>query len=319
MKIEMGESLIYSWLKHIKKCQLSQMNFKISQEWESEDHLLDKYQNIMDKSDDIFNNPFKRVKNIKSLLKQAEIDNIGVNFKENKMYAVDVAFHEGGLNYNKKNYSTEDNITKKILRTIFITKIYFNNINDQTIIFASPKIGNTTYLKLEDRFKKIENFLLENKINVSVKLISNNDFLENIINPLLERSDFISDTSELFLRSIQLNNLFSNEKINKKTTVNSNEKERIGKFANRVFKDTINNNILSNDIITNLQDKIYSKENFNMNFPILRKFKDETIDTKKYYSHPIKDGIYLTNDWYERHREYLYKWLLLNEIMTKIE
>lgn len=290
------------------------MNFKISQEWESEDHLLDKYQNIMDKSDDIFNNPFKKVKNIKSLLKQAEIDNIGVNFKENKMYAVDVAFHEGGLNYNKKNYSTEDNITKKIFRTIFITKIYFNNINDQTIIFASPKIGKTTYLKLEERFEKIEKFLLNNEINVSIKLISNNDFLESIINPLLERADSISDTSELFLRSIQLNNLFLDKKINKKTTKDNNEKERIGKFANRVFKDVINNNLVSRDIIANLQDEKYSKENFNMNFPILRKFKEENIDTKRYYSNPIKDRVYLTNDWYERHRRYLCNWLLENGI-----
>ena len=230
------------------------------------------------------------------------------------MYAVDVAFHEGGLNYNKKNYSTEDNITKKILRTIFITKIYFNNINNQTIIFASPKIGNTTYLKLEKRFKEIESFLLENKINVSIKLISNNNFLEDIINPLLERADSISDTSELFLRSIQLNNLFSNKKKNKRTTVNINEKERIGKFANRVFTDIISNSLLSNDIIINLQDKTYSKENFNMSFPILIKLKEETIDTKKYYRNPIKDEIYLTNDWYERHREHLCKWLLLNEI-----
>ncbi len=34
MKIEMGESLIYSWLRHEKQCQLAQTNWKASPYWE---------------------------------------------------------------------------------------------------------------------------------------------------------------------------------------------------------------------------------------------------------------------------------------------
>ena len=34
MKIEMGESLIYSWLRHEKLCQLVQTNWKVSPFWE---------------------------------------------------------------------------------------------------------------------------------------------------------------------------------------------------------------------------------------------------------------------------------------------
>lgn len=34
MKIEIGESLLLSWLKHIKKCQLVQTNWKASRRWE---------------------------------------------------------------------------------------------------------------------------------------------------------------------------------------------------------------------------------------------------------------------------------------------
>ena len=34
MKIEMGESLIYSWLRHEKQCQLAQTNWKSSSYWE---------------------------------------------------------------------------------------------------------------------------------------------------------------------------------------------------------------------------------------------------------------------------------------------
>jgi hypothetical protein len=34
MKIEIGESLFYSWLRHVKLCQIVQTNWKASPEWE---------------------------------------------------------------------------------------------------------------------------------------------------------------------------------------------------------------------------------------------------------------------------------------------
>jgi hypothetical protein len=34
MKIEIGESLLLSWLRHIKECQLVQTNWKPSSKWE---------------------------------------------------------------------------------------------------------------------------------------------------------------------------------------------------------------------------------------------------------------------------------------------
>lgn len=41
MKIEMGESLLLSWLRHIKECQLVQTNWKPSAKWEfkNKDHF----------------------------------------------------------------------------------------------------------------------------------------------------------------------------------------------------------------------------------------------------------------------------------------
>ena len=33
MKIEMGESLFYSWLRHVKECQIVQTNWKTSPQW----------------------------------------------------------------------------------------------------------------------------------------------------------------------------------------------------------------------------------------------------------------------------------------------
>lgn len=37
MKIEMGESLFYSWLRHVKECQIVQTNWKVSSQWQLSD------------------------------------------------------------------------------------------------------------------------------------------------------------------------------------------------------------------------------------------------------------------------------------------
>jgi len=43
MKIEIGESLFYSWLRHVKECQVVQLNWKSSLSWplQNEDKLKD--------------------------------------------------------------------------------------------------------------------------------------------------------------------------------------------------------------------------------------------------------------------------------------
>ena len=50
MKIEMGESLFYSWLRHVKECQIVQTNWKVSSQWQlSNSETLDKLMTLVDK------------------------------------------------------------------------------------------------------------------------------------------------------------------------------------------------------------------------------------------------------------------------------
>lgn len=305
MKIEMGESLIDSWLNHIKKCQLHQMNFKLSSNWDIPDldEKLKTYQDIMtniEKQED-FQGIFKNA-NLTSLLKQAEIDNIGVDFINSKLYAVDIAFHEGGLNYTKKDYSTAMNIAKKYFRTIFLTKIYFPHIEDQTIIFASPKVNPKVATQLEEIVNKIRNL----NLGVTIELFMNNKFTNHIYKELVENTDNDNDTSELFLRSIKLHNLCSNVKLpkttNKKIDSQLVNKPRVGIIAKELFLDMLKN--ADNNLLVNLQSADYARETFGMRYPILYK-GTEGLDKKRYYINPIKDDYYLTNDWYEKNREKL--------------
>ena len=102
MKIEMGESLLMSWLRHVKECQLVQTNWKVSNKWElkNEDVLVA----LMQESSRVFESKFgynlyKGNSGINQILTQAEIDVVGINFEgdQKHIYAIDVAFHEAEI------------------------------------------------------------------------------------------------------------------------------------------------------------------------------------------------------------------------------
>ena len=228
MKIEIGESIVYSWLRHIKNCQIVQSNWKVSPEWPQANNI-DKLQAIMDRAIIEFDNPFKKTQRISQLFRQAEIDAIGINLKKQCIYAADIAFHEGGLSYGDKE-ETVKRITKKIIRTVLVLQHYFSNIPNQKIFFVSPKINPESLVILESAVLKISKFIENEPIKCEITLISNSKFKDEIFNPILHLSKNIADTSELFLRSIQLANLF---KTNEITT-----RRRIRR---QVQEETINN------------------------------------------------------------------------------
>lgn len=75
MKIEIGESLLYSWLRHAKGCQLVQTNWKIfSNSWEMKNE--ETIQQIMIDSSQLFSKKYnyqiyKGTTSLSQLLQQA--------------------------------------------------------------------------------------------------------------------------------------------------------------------------------------------------------------------------------------------------------
>jgi len=82
------------------------------------------------------------------------------------------------------------------------------------------------------------------------------------------------------------------------------DKEKIGQKAKSFFADILQSGKLQNDVIENLQDKMYSKEHFGTNFPVLTK-QINNDNKARYYSQPIFDIYYLTNDWYDKNLDKL--------------
>lgn len=88
--------------------------------------------------------------------------------------------------------------------------------------------------------------------------------------------------------------------------------EKIGEFVMRKMKEVYNENLLTADEIQKLQNKEYSKKEFKQNFEILRNRNRETYEkggTRYYLKEFYCGGYYLTNNWYEWHREPFLTWL----------
>lgn len=199
MKIEMGESVIYSWLRHIKGCKIVQTNWKSSPQWEGfhKEQIYELIEQIKQKFPHIF-----KKSTDKQILQQAEIDALGVCFTGNEpfFYAVEVAFHEEGLIYGN---DTAERVAKKLLRIALLLYLQFNTKQGE-IIFATPRVYPKTLAQLTQKLHDITAFMQQKGFSYHFSFIANNKFEKEILRPLKDISDKISDTAELFLRSYKL-------------------------------------------------------------------------------------------------------------------
>ena len=200
MKIEIGESLGYSYLRHVKECWLVQTNWKPSEHWHRfmDDIELESLFESMRERFDSDGSVLKMTKNVAQFLQQAEIDVMGID-REGCVYAIDVAFHEAGLNYGSKA-ETIARVLKKLLRTMMTLQAYHPTVNQLHITFASPKVNPGVQKPLKAMFDDLQATYPE----VVWKLLTNEAFAEQMLEPTLQKAGSVADTSELFMRSAKL-------------------------------------------------------------------------------------------------------------------
>lgn len=221
MKIEIGESLIITWLRHVKKCHVVQNNWKISTKWNK--YNVEDARDLWEKVNDVYPGVFVNT-SLEKALKQGELDVLGVAFEDvandetsctdvtlcpvekqqntfkMKVYAVEIANHKGGLNYNKNSAET---VMKKMIRAA-LSMVMYMSLYEGEIIFASPKIGDKDLEKINVLLKDIEKVFPKAMYNFKFDVISGERFKEEILKPVIDIAKDINDDNELFLRSVQL-------------------------------------------------------------------------------------------------------------------
>lgn len=211
MKIEIGESLALSYLKHVKECAVYQTNWKLPSWWlkklEGQSLGWNFYLELerSRREEAGLKGGIEDEKTLKSeflqFLKQAEIDALGVD-REGRVYAIDVAFHEKGLSYGSK-VATRDCVIKKFVRSYLIMLSCFPG-KACTVIFASPKVDKAKDDLIRAALKGLSNDDRFKDEMITFEYIVNKDFEKDILLPTIEASKDDADTNELFLRSCKL-------------------------------------------------------------------------------------------------------------------
>ncbi|SDC55522.1 hypothetical protein [Shouchella lonarensis] len=321
MKIEMGESLVYSWLRHVKECQVVQMNWKSSSTWKLQDE--DNLKQLMEMASEHFQNEYcyslyknknkNKNNSFAQFLKQAEMDAVGICITENGMevHTVDVAFHKDGLHYDGGRQETIIKVIKKLIRSAMCMISYFRATTGE-VIFASPKIHNAVMKDLEPCMIDLNNLFLENGYGLTARVIANDEFNELMLKPVLIASNNISDTSELFVRSYQLVSMFGDERSTwqrdtKPTdaSVVSNDtlsEFKVGKIAQIFLREALESGKADDEEVSLMLTKDYSKSTFGINFPLLVPVEEE-CDLSRYYTKKplvIRNKKYwLCSQWFE--------------------
>ncbi len=340
MKIEMGESLFYSWLRHVKGCQLVQTNWKSSPNWAFESsNIIEEMLNELDsyfreKSGD---RVFKKNGSLSQIVQQGESDALGIHvnienlldgFSRNMYYAVDVAFHLGGLNYGSKK-ETVLKVVSKCIRTAFCLYGYFGT-KEAEIVFASPKITAAVLKELLPMIDYINAYFKGKGFDFDFRIICNEEFKTLVVDPVLALGGNVADTSELFMRSYQLIRMFYDvidmpKKATKKskstttiavvTPIATTEigcyEMKVGAIANSVLRDFLEKDTLLPAELDYLQDLSYSKRNFDLNFPLLVA-EGKSFEEKRFYKEPVeinKKKYYITSQWFDKSKKQLISWL----------
>ena len=193
MKIDMMESLGYSFLRHVRGCWVVQTNWKASTAGLSDDawgKLKTQFEKMRKEfGDDVF----KETRTVQQLLRQAEIDVVGVN-AAGEVHALEAAFHEWGLRYPAGPVAT---VRKKMLRTQLALQAFAGFATHHHVWFVSPKVAPKPASGLSETFTKLR----ESYPDVTWHLCIGESFFNDVLQATLDKSQRVSDTSELFLRA----------------------------------------------------------------------------------------------------------------------
>lgn len=309
MKIEMGESLCYSYLRHVKRCWLVQTNWKDSSHWTREktnDELEERFQRMRNRFGE---ETFNKTKTAEQFLKQSEVDLVGIDQRGN-IHAMEIAFHESGLDYGSYE-ETNNRVLKKMLRTLLTLQAYHSDEVGLYIYFAAPKVNPKLHERLVSTFRRLR----EEYPKVKWGLLTNDQFAKKIVEATLTMADSEADTTELFARSAkllkltgfynlqQLNPTATTHGGNKTTQITGELQSLVQNLMQTLLVDAPS--LLCEEDKRNLMEAEYCKINLGIkigNLALIRELKlGKSVSGKpRYYAQPYGE-FYVCSQWNKKY------------------
>lgn len=331
MKVEIGESLVFSWLRHVQGCPIVQTNWKPSPTWpiRRETRLATSFEKMRGDARQRLGFELFKKSPFHQFLRQTEIDVLGLRFADARSVAiaVDSAFHENGVNYGALE-ETVGRILKKLIRATFALEAYFE-LHQADIIFVTPKMHNAVRNAIQSCWPDLQSTLSDcGGLSVSrleLRIVANADFVEQVLRPVLGRVDQVSDTSELFMRSQQLVSFCEISSWSPQTRSASprpgNDSEpKIGEHVRQTMVRLAEAGRLTPPVLEQLADSLYCKQTFNLGHPFLRIMDpskaphEQRLDERRYaryWSEPFRVGsrkFYACSQWFEHQRPAFDRW-----------
>jgi hypothetical protein len=334
MKIEIGESLIFSWLRHVRGCPIAQANWKPSATWpiRREPALVIDFEKMRETAGQRLGFEVFKRSSFQQFMRQAEIDVLGLRFGEVGLaaIAVDSAFHENGVQYGDLK-ETVGRILKKMIRTAFVLDGYFD-LHQADIVFATPKMHNAVQEALLGCWPELQSILADcgslSAGRVHMHVVTNGDFVEEIIQPVLDRMDQVADTGELFLRAQQLVRFSEVTPRQRRAHQSSaaaqpvsDEEPKIGEHVRQTMVRLAQAGRLRPEAIGKLLDARYCKMTFNLGLPFLKPIKphldlaNQRMDERgygRYWKDPLDIGgsrFLMCSQWFVWQRAAFDRWV----------
>lgn len=333
MKIEIGESLLLSWLRHVQRCTIVQSSWKPSPAWEMgvRPEFEDRFEAIRAWASQWPELPILKKGESDQFVRQAEIDLLGMRIGRSDStplwFAVEAAFHENGLQYGDRP-QTIGRVLKKLARAALALEACID-VGEARLIFATPKMGADLEAELEERMRSLEAMLAGGSApRFHLRLLANQRFADEILIPVLDHASTVADTGELFLRAQQLVRLFDVQPRNAARCARgasrlpeTAESGKIGQHVRATMAELAAAGRLSSETIEKLQDVDYCKRTFRLGHPFLKilnnrqSLRSQRMDGNgygRYWSVPLKidDREFLMcSQWLDWQRELFDRWV----------
>jgi hypothetical protein len=337
MKIEICESLVFSWLRHVQGCLVTQTSWKPSPTWSiaRERELTEMFEAVRTFAGQGIGLQIFKNGSFSQFIRQAEIDVLGVRWNQDvsspNVIAVDSAFHEAGLQYGNAD-ETVGRVLKKLIRGAFALDACLD-VREASVIFATPKMAEPVREHIERHLSVLEACLARLRDSggprFRFRIIANADFSSEILDPVLAQVGAVADTSELFVRSQQLMRLHhsspregpSGAETDWPMRATNEEGDRIGEHVRANMAALAASGRLTVPIIRNLLDPRYCKSTFNLGLPFLKRVEvaaplsRQRIDGSgyaRYWKQPLRiadQEFFMCSQWFVWQRDAFDAWL----------
>jgi hypothetical protein len=311
MKIEIGEFLILSWLRHVRGCVVTQMNWSPSPAWTvaRERELRAAFEAVRRFSDDIIGRSSLAKVDFGSFVRNARIDVLGLRLDRDSggtdAIAVDSAINDTELPHGNAE-ETIVRLIERMTRAGFALGAYLNP-RQASVVFATPWLAKAVRQEVQHHLALLETRLAEQRDQAMSRLrfrvIADADFADEIVQPVLQHVDAVADSSGPAWRPQPSTPIggaghgSARRGSDRPLAATTKEGGRIGEHVRRTMAQLAASGRLTAPIVGDLLDPRYCKARFNLGYPFLKPVDQnaplstqgmDRISHRRYWKRPLK-------------------------------